>query len=90
LPCPNNIQYIKGIDLLYHEATFADSEKGRASATFHSTASQAATIARDAEVKRLVIGHFSSRYNECGQLLYEAREIFTESYNAEEGKTFHL
>ena len=90
LPCPNNIQYIKGIDLLYHEATFADSEKGRASATFHSTASQAAAIARDAGVKKLVIGHFSSRYDECEHLLNEAREIFAESYNAEEGKTFQL
>lgn len=76
LPCADNCNYIKGVDLLYHEATFAESEKGRASATYHSTARQAAELARDAEVKRLVIGHFSSRYEDESILQREAAEIF--------------
>lgn len=76
LPCADNCNYIKGVDLLYHEATFAESEKGRASATYHSTARQAAELARDAKVKRLVIGHFSSRYEDESILQREAAEIF--------------
>lgn len=55
------IPLIKGVDLLYHEATFAESEKIRAKKTMHSTAIQAATIAKKAEVEKLLIGHFSAR-----------------------------
>ena len=90
LPCYENIVCLLGIDLLYHEATFAKSEKGRAAQTFHCTASQAAEIALKAEVKRLVIGHFSSRYEESHTLLEEAKEIFPNSHNAEEGKVFNI
>lgn len=90
LPCPENSMLIKGVDLLYHEATFAESEKGRAATTFHSTARQAATIAKDADAKRLVIGHFSSRYDDCEMLINEAREIFPNSINAEEGMVISI
>lgn len=89
-PCPEIIEKIKGIDLLYHEATFADKEKGRAKETFHSTARQAATTAREAEVKKLIIGHFSSRYDDETQLLAEACEIFPHTYLAKENKTFKI
>ena len=89
-PCPSIIEKIRGIDLLYHEATFANKERGRAEETFHSTAEQAATIAREAEVKRLVIGHFSSRYDDEKQLLDEAREVFTHTELAKENKTFKI
>ena len=89
-PRPAIIEKIKGIDLLYHEATFANKEKGRAKETFHSTAQQAATIAREAEVKELIIGHFSSRYDDEKQLLAEACEIFPRTLLAKENKTFKI
>ena len=87
---PDIIPHVKGVDLLYHEATFAESESGRAAETYHSTASQAAEIAKLAEVKRLVIGHYSSRYNELGVLLKEAVEVFPDTELAIEGKVFEL
>ena len=88
LPCPANNGHLKDVDLLYHEATFADSEKERAKLTFHSTARQAAEIAREAGAKRLVIGHYSSRYDDEETLLQEAREIFGNTDCADEGKVF--
>lgn len=87
---PEIIPYIKGVDLLYHEATFAESERERAAVTYHSTARQAAEIAKSAEVARLVIGHYSSRYNELGILLKEAVDVFPETELAIEGKVFEL
>ena len=90
LPCPNIIEHLKGIDLLYHEATFAEQEKERAAITHHSTARQAAEIAREAGVKRLVIGHYSSRYDDENRLKQEADEIFPGTECAQEGKTFTI
>lgn len=87
---PEIIPYIKGSNLLFHEATFAESERQRAMETYHSTASQAAEIAKAAEVKKLVIGHYSSRYNELGVLLKEAVDLFPNSELAVEGKVFEL
>ena len=85
------IEQIKGVDLLYHEATFTNEEIERAADTYHSTAFQAATIASKAEVGRLIIGHFSSRYrNNLEPLLREARLQFAESYLAIEGSSFVL
>ena len=69
LPCPENTEYIKDCDILYHEATFATKEKERAKATFHTTAAQAAEIALQANAKKLIIGHFSSRYDNDNELL---------------------
>jgi ribonuclease Z len=79
------VPYIKGADLLYHEATYAETEHVRAKDTFHSTARQAAEIARMANVKRLLIGHFSSRYNELDELLNEACAVFPDTELADEG-----
>lgn len=90
LPCPQNNIYIKGVDLLYHEATFADNEQARAKETFHSTARQAAAIAKESEAKRLIIGHFSSRYTDESILLNEAKEIFSSCELAEEGKKYSI
>lgn len=70
------IEQVKGVDLLYHDATFADSDRPKAEMTFHTTALQAATIAKDAGVKQLVIGHFSARYEEEDLLLREAQSVF--------------
>lgn len=89
-PCPEIAEAIKGVDLLYHEATFANKERARAQETFHSTAEQAATIARACEAKKLVIGHFSSRYDDESILLDEARAIFSETGLAKEGITLKL
>ena len=90
LPCPENCPLIAGADLLYHEATFATNEATRAQATFHSTAAQAAHIATEAGVKKLVIGHFSSRYDDESTLLAEAQEIFPNSHLADEGQVFYV
>jgi ribonuclease Z len=87
---PEITPYIANSDLLYHEATFAESELQRAQETYHSTARQAAEIAKEAEVKKLVIGHYSSRYNELGFLLKEAIAVFPDSELATEGKIFEL
>ena len=75
---------IKGVDLLFHEATFAEDAAPRAKETFHTTASQAARIARDAEVKKLLIGHFSARYDDEQVLLDEARAVFPDTQLAKE------
>lgn len=90
-PAPTGlIEKIRGVDLLYHEATFAESEKGRAAATFHSTAQQAATVALEAEAKKLVIGHFSSRYDDETPILAQAQEIFPATILAKEGLTIKI
>ena len=90
LPCPENTEYIKDCDILYHEATFATKEKERAKATFHTTATQAAEIALQANVKKLIIGHFSSRYDNDNELLTEAKEFFANTELATEGKCFKI
>ena len=76
--------------MLYHEATFADSDTARAKQTQHSTARQAAQIAHDAEVKRLVIGHFSARYDDENLLLQEAQEVFPQTVLAQENLQLSL
>jgi ribonuclease Z len=86
----NFLDQIKGIDLLYHESTFLKDLSSRAKETYHSTAEEAATIALKAGVKKLVIGHFSSRYKDLQPLLSEAREIFANSFLAIEGETFSI
>lgn len=77
-------EQIAGVDLLFHEATFAQSELARAKATYHTTAAQAAQIAVDAKVKKLIIGHFSARYDDETVLLLEASAIFPETILAKE------
>ncbi|MDH6307198.1 ribonuclease Z [Dysgonomonas sp. PFB1-18] len=79
------IPIIEGIDLLYHEATFAEADALRAKETGHSTAKQAATIAKMANVKKLMLGHFSARYNNNKILLDEAKGIFPNTILANEG-----
>ena len=78
-------KHVHGVDLLYHEATFGSSMKKRAEKTYHSTATQAARIAKMAEVGRLVIGHVSARYSTFDALLEEARQVFPETVLAEDG-----
>ena len=79
---------IKNADLLYHEATFAADMEQRAKETFHCTAKEAAAIALKANVKRLVIGHYSARYRDLSPLLAEAKEVFPNTVLAVEGENY--
>jgi ribonuclease Z len=79
------IDAVRGVDLLYHESTFMESEKEKASETRHSTAAQAARIAAGAQVGQLLLGHFSARYRELDGLLAEAKAIFSNTVLAAEG-----
>lgn len=87
---PDIIDIIKGATLLYHEATYPEERLQRASQTCHSTASQAAMIARAAEVKQLCIGHYSARIQDETVLLAEAKQVFTQTILAKEGLTIKL
>ena len=84
------VPQIKGVDLLFHEATFAESELVRARETHHTTAKQAAQIALEAEVKQLVIGHFSARYENEKILLEEALTVFERTTLAVENRCISL
>ncbi len=81
---------IKNIDLLYHEATFMDDDAKLAKITYHSTAAQAAKLAKTANVKRLVLGHFSSRYKHEEKFLEEASAIFQNTILAEDGMEIEI
>ena len=81
---------ISDVDLLYHEATYSNNEKERAQETFHSTAEDAARIALAANVGKLVIGHFSSRYKDIEPLLKQAKNIFPNTEAAEDGSRFEV
>ena len=85
LPLPHVVEQVKGVDLLYHEATFAESEQARARETFHTTASQAAEIASQAQVGALLVGHYSARYESEEPLLAEAKAHFPSTSLAYEG-----
>ena len=78
------VPQIKGVDLLFHEGTFAQCDAARAKETYHTTAAQAAEIALEAEAKQLVIGHFSARYEDESILLKEAQAIFPSPLLAKE------
>lgn len=84
------IAHIKEVDLLYHEATFMDDMLEFAAEKLHSTASQAAQIAKQANAKQLLIGHFSTRYPDLMPLLEEAKVVFSNTELAIEGRTFHI
>ena len=84
------VPILKDVDLLYHEATFLHERADRATETFHSTALQASQIAEAANVKRLMIGHFSARYKDVQPLLDEAHSVFANTVVAIEGECFSV
>lgn len=84
------LDQVTSVDLLYHESTFLHDMLERAITTYHTTSRQAAEFALKAQVGRLVLGHFSSRYRELEPLLLEAREVFSDSYLAIEGTRFSV
>jgi ribonuclease Z len=81
------VEYIKGVDLLYHESTFLHDMETRAKETYHTTALQAGMIAQKAGVKKLMIGHYSARYKDLKPLLEEARSVFSNTVLAIEGES---
>jgi ribonuclease Z len=84
------VDKVRGVDLLYHESTYLKDLEERASKRFHSTSAQAATIAQKAGVKKLLIGHFSSKYETLEGFEQEAREIFPNTDLALEGVTYRV
>lgn len=84
------VPFIQGCTVLYHESTFLESEKERAKTTFHSTAKQAARIAEKAGALKLILGHYSSRYNDEILFVNEAKEIFQNAIAAQEGMTIEV
>ncbi|TDE05526.1 ribonuclease Z [Flavobacterium hiemivividum] len=82
------IPIIEGVDVLYHESTFLQSEETLAGKTMHSTAKEAATIALKANVKQLVLGHYSTRYENISLFKEEAETIFPEVLLADDGRSF--
>ena len=84
------IPIIQDVDLLYHEATFMEEHKDRAKKTKHSTAIEAATIAKKSNAKHLIIGHFSNRYPDLNLILNEAKTVFENAEIADQGKTFKV
>ena len=88
--CESIIKKIKGVSLLYHEATFMNDRKNRAKETNHSTTIDAATIAKLAEVSHLLIGHFSQRYRDENLLLEESKSVFKNTLLAKQGQTINF
>ncbi len=76
---------VQGVNLLYHDSTYDSSCAGRARLYYHSTSQQAAMVARDAHVGKLLLGHFSARYDNEANILREARKIFPNTMLAREG-----
>ena len=87
---PDLGQRIRGVTALYHESTYADDNLLMAEKYFHSTARQAALVARDAQARQLILGHYSSRYEDENILLDEARQVFESTILADENMVVNL
>ncbi len=87
---PNVAEKVKGVSLLYHESTYLKAMGENAIRRFHSTTHQAASIALQAGVDKLIIGHFSSKYEHLDVFLNEAKEVFENTYLATEGATHRI
>lgn len=84
------VPLITGVDLLYHESTFLEVDRDRAEQTKHATARQAATIAAKAGARRLVLGHYSSRYRDLTPFLEEARRVFPATELGVDGRSYEV
>ena len=84
------VDIIKNTDVLYHESTFLEKNKKLAEPTKHSTAKQAATIAKKANVNTLILGHYSTRYDSLEDFKAEANTVFDNVELADDGKVFEF
>lgn len=84
---PDLWKEVEGVDVLYHESTYASDYADRARMYFHSTAKEAAEVAKAAHVGKLLLGHYSARYNDESKILMEARAVFPNSFLTKEGMT---
>lgn len=82
---PDLWKEVEGVDVLYHESTYASDYADRARMYFHSTAKEAAEVAKAAHVGKLLLGHYSARYNDESKILKEARAVFPNSFLTKEG-----
>lgn len=89
-PFPELSEWVKGVDLLYHETTYLDQYQDQAAKRFHSTTKQAAQCALDAGARKLVIAHYSSRCRDASKYEAECRTIFPETYAANDGDVFEI
>lgn len=89
-PFPELASWVKGVDLLYHEATYLKEYEEEARKRYHSTTLQAAGLAKEAGVGKLVVGHYSSRNTDSSAYEKECREIFPETYAANDGDSFEI
>ena len=89
-PFPELPEWVKGVDLLYHETTYLNALADQAEKRFHSTTAQAAECALKAGVRKLVIGHYSSRCDNSALYEKECRKIFPETYAASDGDVFDV
>jgi ribonuclease Z len=89
-PSRTLVRFFAGVDLLIFESTFASRDSDRAVERKHSTAVEAAELAREAGVKRLVLTHFSARYRRTDALLREARKVFSDTVAAHDGLTLDV
>ena len=87
---PRVAEAVAGVDWLYHEATYGDESAESARKRYHSTARDAARVAKEAGVKQLILGHYSSRYSDLSPLLAQAQEVFPATRLAHEGDCIHL
>lgn len=90
IPLDSVAEFVRDVDLLYHEATFLAKDEAVASQTFHTTAPQAARLALQANVDKLILGHFSTRYRKTDPFLEEAQEIFPNTALAIDGARFSI
>lgn len=87
---PTLHQLLCGVDTIYHESTYTSDYEDRARLYYHSTSKQAASVARDAGAKQLLLGHYSARYIDESKILAEAKAIFPNSKLTDEGKIFDV
>ncbi|MCD8313837.1 MAG: MBL fold metallo-hydrolase, partial [Bacteroidales bacterium] len=87
---PELAGWVRGVDLMYHEATFSKEMTEQAAVVFHSTTAQAARCAKDACAGKLVVGHYSSRFSDVGFFLDELRAVFPNSFLASDGDVFEI
>lgn len=87
---PEEVSWLQGVDVIYHETTYLEEHAEKAAKRHHSTTRQAAVLARDAGARKLLIGHYSSRNRDASLYEKECREIFPETYAASDGEVYEI